>query len=159
MTRPTITTAITTMLGIEVPVIQAGMSWASSCAELPAAVTNAGGLGVLAAGPLRISDFVATLAELRRAAMGPFTVNLPLYRSDADQLIDHLIAEPVPVIIASQGGPKKHLARFRSVGTRWLHVVSTVPHALKAAEAGVDGIVVVGGEAVGIRRSTSSHRS
>lgn len=149
MTRSRITTAITAMLGIEVPVVQAGMSWASSCAELPAAVTNAGGLGVLAAGPMRLSDFTAVLGDLRRMAMGPFAVNLPLYRADADDVLDHLAAEPVPVIIASQGGPKKHLDRFHSVGTRWLHVVSTLPHAIKAAEAGVDGLVVVGGEAGG----------
>jgi enoyl-[acyl-carrier protein] reductase II len=144
-----ISTPVTELLGIDVPVIQAGMSWISSCAALPAAVSNAGGLGVLAAGPMRKSDFVDALDRLRQTTSRPFAINLPLYRQGADEFLDLLALDPVPVIIASQGGPKKHLARFREAGTRWLHVVSTVAHAVKAAEAGVDGIVVVGGEAGG----------
>ncbi|MBM7242540.1 NAD(P)H-dependent flavin oxidoreductase [Rhodococcoides fascians] len=149
MNHATISTAITSMLGIDLPIVQAGMSWVSSCAELPAAVSNAGGLGVLAAGPMRIPDFRATLSTLRSSTRKPFAVNLPLYRAGADELAEILLDDPVPVVIASQGGPKRHLSRFHEVGTRWLHVVSTVPYAVKAAEAGVDGLIVVGGEAGG----------
>ncbi|MFE5708598.1 NAD(P)H-dependent flavin oxidoreductase [Rhodococcus koreensis] len=148
MTDIEISTPITRLLGIRVPVVQAGMSWASSSPALPLAVSGAGGLGVLAAGPMRTDDFIEALARLRESNR-PFAVNLPLYRPGADEFIEHLVSHPVPIIVASQGGPKKHLARLREVGTRWLHVVSTVEHAEKAATAGVDGLVVVGGEAGG----------
>lgn len=142
-------TRITELLGIQHPIIQAGMSWASSCAALPAAVSNAGGLGVLAAGPMRPADFLAALKELQQQTAKPYAVNIPLYRPGAAELLDAMFDARVPVIIASQGGPKAHLERFRSIGTRWIQVVSTLEHAKKAAAAGVDALVVVGAEAGG----------
>lgn len=142
-------TRITTLLGIDHPIVQAGMSWASSCAELPAAVSNAGGLGVLAAGPMYESDFRQALEKLQILTSRPFAVNLPLYRRGAEAFLDILYDKKVPVIFASQGGPKAHLDRFHSIGTKWIHVVSTVEHARKAAEAGVDALVIVGAEAGG----------
>lgn len=142
-------TAITRLLGIQYPIIQAGMSWASSCAELPAAVSNAGGLGVIAAGPLYKEDFRQVFLQTKALTSKPFAVNLPLYRPGAQDFLDLMYEERVPVIIASQGGPKAHLSRFREIGTKWIHVVSTLEHAEKAVKAGVDGLVVVGAEAGG----------
>lgn len=142
-------TQITRMLGIEHPIIQAGMSWASSSAALPAAVSNAGALGVLAAGPLRTADFKQALDELAGATDKPYAVNIPLYRQGAAELLDMMHGRRVPVVIASQGGPKAHLPRFREYGAIWIQVVSTLEHAKKAADAGVDALVVVGGEAGG----------
>ena len=142
-------TRLTRLLGIRYPIIQAGMSWASSCAALPAAVSNGGGLGVIAAGPMRLADLAQTLREVRELTDKPFAVNIPLYRKGADEVLDLLVAEQVPVIIASQGSPKAHLQRFKAYGATWLHVVAFVDHARKAAAAGVDGLVVVGSEAGG----------
>lgn len=142
-------TRLTRLLGIRYPIIQAGMSWASSCAALPAAVSNAGGLGVIAAGPMRLADLASTLRQVRELTDKPFAVNIPLYRKGADEVLDLLVAEQVPVIIASQGSPKAHLQRFKDYGATWLHVVAFVEHARKAATAGVDGLVVVGSEAGG----------
>jgi enoyl-[acyl-carrier protein] reductase II len=142
-------TRITTMLGIDHPIVQAGMSWASSSAALPAAVSNAGGLGVLAAGPLRPEDFVRVLGELADATDKPYAVNIPLYRTGAAEILDAMHRGRVPVVIASQGSPKAHLARFRDIGATWIQVVATLEHARKAAEAGVDALVVVGTEAGG----------
>ncbi|QIL79837.1 2-nitropropane dioxygenase [Diaphorobacter sp. HDW4A] len=142
-------TRITRLLGIRHPIIQAGMSWASSNVALPAAVSNAGALGVLAAGPLRVDDFVRTLDGLAAATENPYAVNIPLYRPQAAELLDAMAARKVPVVIASQGGPKAHLERFREYGAVWIQVVSTLEHAKKAADAGVDALVVVGGEAGG----------
>ncbi|MGF7111532.1 enoyl-[acyl-carrier protein] reductase II [Pseudomonas laurylsulfatiphila] len=144
-----IDTRLTRLLGIRYPIIQAGMSWASSCASLPAAVSNAGGLGVIAAGPMRLADLASTLRQVRELTDKPFAVNIPLYRKGADEVLDLLVAEQVPVIIASQGSPKAHLKRFKDYGASWLHVVAFVEHARKAAAAGVDGLVVVGSEAGG----------
>lgn len=142
-------TRITRLLGIRHPIVQAGMSWASSSAALPAAVSNAGALGVLAAGPLRLEDFGRTLDQLAAATDRPYAVNIPLYRPQAADLLDAMVARRVPVVIASQGGPKAHLPRFREYGAVWIQVVSTLEHARKAADAGVDALVVVGGEAGG----------
>ncbi|WP_433272284.1 NAD(P)H-dependent flavin oxidoreductase [Actinosynnema sp. CS-041913] len=144
-----IVTPVTRLLGVDLPIVQAGMSWASSAAALPLAVSRAGGLGVVAAGPMRLPDLVSVLDEVRHGTDRPFAVNLPLYRPGVDEVIDLLVARRPPVLIASQGGPRRYLARFQDVGTVCLHVVAGVEHALKAAESGVDGLVVVGGEAGG----------
>jgi enoyl-[acyl-carrier protein] reductase II len=142
-------TRVTQLLQIRYPILQAGMSWASSSAALPAAVSNAGGLGVLAAGPLYVQDFSRVLDELRATTAQPYGVNIPLYRPQASELLDVMHARRVPVVIASQGGPKAHLARFHDIGSVWIQVVSTLEHARKAQDAGVDAIVVVGTEAGG----------
>jgi enoyl-[acyl-carrier protein] reductase II len=142
-------TRITRLLAIEHPIVQAGMSWASSSAALPAAVSNAGGLGVLAAGPMYLDDFKATLKALRESTDKPYAVNIPLYRAQSAEVLDVMHAERVPVVIASQGGPKAHLQRFRDIGSCWIQVVATLEHALKAEAAGVDALIVVGAEAGG----------
>ncbi len=144
-----IETAVTRLLGIDLPVLQAGMSWASSCAALPLAVSRAGGLGVIGAGPMRRDDLARVIGEVRAGTDRPFGVNLPLYRQGADEVMDLLLERRIPVLIASQGGPRRYLDRFKAIGTVCLHVVAGVDHARKAAEAGVDGLVVVGGEAGG----------
>lgn len=137
------------MLGIRHPIVQAGMSWASSCAELPVAVSNAGGLGVVAAGPLRVDAFREIVLKVKAATSRPYAVNVPLYRPQVEDILDIIEAERVPIVIASQGGPKAHLERFHSYGCKWIHVVANVEHARKAASAGVDALVVVGAEAGG----------
>ncbi len=144
-----IETQVTRLLGIDLPIIQAGMSWASSNAALPLAVSRAGGLGVIAAGPMYRDDLAQTIDEVRAGTDRPFAVNLPLYRKGADEIIDLLVEKRVPVLIASQGGPRKYIDRFKAIGTVCLHVVAGAEHALKAAEAGVDGLIAVGGEAGG----------
>lgn len=142
-------TRITELLGIEHPIFQAAMSWASSNSALPIAVSNAGGLGVIAAGPMRPDDFARALAEIRTGTDRPFGVNIPLNSPRAAALLDIAFEARIPVMIASQGGPREHLARFRAIGTKWLHVVASVEHARKAEAAGVDALVVDGAEAGG----------
>ena len=142
-------TRITELLGIEHPIFQAAMSCASSNAELVIAVSNAGGLGVLAAGPLRIDDFKSILSKIKSGTTKPYGVNIPLNNPRAPQLLDIAHVARIPVMVASQGGPREHLARFRAIGTKWLHVVASVEHAKKAESAGVDALVVDGAEAGG----------
>jgi enoyl-[acyl-carrier protein] reductase II len=142
-------TRITALLGIEHPIFQAAMSWASSNSALIVAVSNAGGLGVLAAGPLRPDDFRRILGEIKSKTKKPYGVNIPLNNPRAPELLEIALQERIPVMVASQGGPREHLARFRAVGTKWLHVVASVEHAQKAEAAGVDALVVDGAEAGG----------
>jgi len=142
-------TRLTELLGIQYPIIQAGMSWASSSAELPSAVSNAGGLGVLAAGPMYVENFEIEVKKLKSMTDKPFAVNVPLYSEKCPAFLDIAHRLEVPVIIASQGGPKPHLPRFKASGVTWIQVVATLEHAQKAQAAGVDALVVVGCEAGG----------
>jgi enoyl-[acyl-carrier protein] reductase II len=142
-------TRITALLGIEQPIFQAAMSWASSNAPLIIAVSDAGGLGVLGAGPLRPDDFRKILREIKANTKKPYGVNIPLNGKRAPELLDIAFQEKIPVMVASQGGPREHLPRFRAIGTKWLHVVASVEHAQKAEAAGVDALVVDGAEAGG----------
>jgi enoyl-[acyl-carrier protein] reductase II len=142
-------TRITELLGIEHPIFQAAMSWASSNAPLVIAVSNAGGMGVIAAGPMRPDDFRNALETITRETRKPYGVNIPLNNPRAAELLDIAHEARIPVMVASQGGPREHLARFRAIGTKWLHVVASVEHAKKAEAAGVDALVVDGAEAGG----------
>jgi enoyl-[acyl-carrier protein] reductase II len=142
-------TRITELLGIEHPIFQAAMSWASSNAPLVIAVSNAGGMGVLGAGPMRPEDFRSVLKTIKANTSRPFGVNIPLNGARAKELLDIACEERIPVMVASQGGPREHLARFRAIGAKWLHVVASVEHAKKAEAAGVDALVVDGAEAGG----------
>jgi enoyl-[acyl-carrier protein] reductase II len=142
-------TRITELLGIEHPIFQAAMSWASSNAPLVIAVSNAGGMGVLGAGPMRPEDFSRILDEIQAGTKKPFGVNIPLNGARAPELLEIAFRKRIPVMVASQGGPREQLPRFRAIGTRWLHVVASVEHAKKAEAAGVDALVVDGAEASG----------
>ena len=142
-------TRITELLGIEHPIFQAAMSWASSNAPLIAAVSNAGGMGVIAAGPMRPDAFRIALDEIRSRTRKPFGVNIPLNNPRAPELLEIAFQHRIPVMVASQGGPREQLARFRTIGTKWLHVVASLEHAKKAEAAGVDALVVDGAEAGG----------
>jgi enoyl-[acyl-carrier protein] reductase II len=142
-------TRITELLGIEYPIFQAAMSWASSNSALVIAVSNAGGLGVIAGGPMRPEDFKKALNEIKAGTKKPFGVNIPLNNPRAPQMLDIAYEARIPVMVASQGGPREHLARFRAIGTKWLHVVASVEHAKKAEANGVDALVVDGWEAGG----------
>src|SRR5260221_1091391 len=142
-------TRITALLGIEHPIFQAAMSWASSNSALVIAVSNAGGMGVLAAGPLRIDDFRRILGEIKAGTKKPFGLNIPLNSPKAAEMLDIAYEARIPVMLASQGGPREHLARFRAIGTKWLHVVASVEHARKAEAAGVVSVGGDGAEAGG----------
>jgi enoyl-[acyl-carrier protein] reductase II len=142
-------TRVTHLLGIRYPVIQAGMSWASSNAELALAVSQAGALGMIAAGPMYPDALRAAIRTVQAGTDKPFAVNVPLYNPRAAAFLDIVLEEKVPIIVASQGGPKQHLARFKDRGVTWLHVTASPEHASKAEAAGVDAVVAVGTEAGG----------
>src|SRR5690606_33573808 len=109
-------TRLTKLLGIRHPIIQGGMSWASSNAELALAVSRAGGLGVIAAGPMYPDDLREAIAKVRANTDQPFAVNVPLYNKRSAEYLDIVLEMGVPILIASQGGPKAHIARFKDAG-------------------------------------------
>jgi enoyl-[acyl-carrier protein] reductase II len=142
-------TRVTELIGIRYPIVQAGMSWASSNAELALAVAQAGALGVIAAGPMYPDALRAAIRTVRAGTDKPFAVNVPLYNPRAAAFLDVVLEEGVPILIASQGGPKQHIARFKERGVTWLHVTASPEHARKAEAAGVDAVIAVGTEAGG----------
>jgi enoyl-[acyl-carrier protein] reductase II len=98
---------------------------------------------------MRPEDFRTAIFDIRTATKKPYGVNIPLNNPRAAELLDIAHEARIPVMVASQGGPREHLARFRAIGTKWLHVVASVEHAKKAEAAGVDALVVDGAEAGG----------
>ena len=139
---------IASVLGTRYPIIQGGMAWCSG-ADLAAAVSRAGGLGVIGGGSMQPDLFAAQIAKLRAVCDKPFGVNIPLTFAQSPGLADVAFNEKVPVVITSAGSPAKYTRRFRDNGSIVLHVVSTPDQAQKCERAGVDGVVAEGFEAGG----------
>lgn len=139
---------ITALLGIQYPIIQAGMIWASGW-KLASAVSNAGGLGIIGAGSMYPDVLREHIRQCKAATPNPFAVNIPLLYPDLDQLIQIIIEEKVPIVFTSAGNPKTYTGLFKSHGITVVHVVSSSKFALKAQEAGCDAVVAEGFEAGG----------
>lgn len=139
---------ITELFGIQYPIIAGGMVWCSSW-RLAAAVSNAGGLGLLGAGSLPPELLREHINKLKGATTKPWGVNLPMMNPKADELVDVIIAEGVKIVFTSAGSPKKYTARFHEAGIKVAHVVSSSKFARKCEEAGVDAVVAEGFEAGG----------
>ncbi len=139
---------ITALLGIQYPIIQAGMIWASGW-KLASAVSNAGGLGIIGAGSMYPDVLREHIRQCKAATANPFAVNIPLLYPDLDQLIQIIIEEKVPIVFTSAGNPKTYTGLFKSHGITVVHVVSSSKFALKAQEAGCDAVVAEGFEAGG----------
>ena len=133
---------------IEKPIIQAGMIWASGW-ELAAAVSNAGGLGIIGAGSMYPDVLEEQIKKCKLATERPFAVNLPLLYPAIDQHIQTIIKLKVPIVFTSAGNPKTYTQLLKEQGIIVVHVVSSTKFALKAQEAGVDAIVAEGFEAGG----------
>ena len=139
---------ITELFGIQYPIIAGGMVWCSSW-RLAAAVSNAGGLGLLGAGSLPPELLREHIYKLKAATTKPWGVNLPMMNPKADELVDVIIAEGVKIVFTSAGSPKKYTPRFHEAGIKVAHVVSSSKFARKCEEAGVDAVVAEGFEAGG----------
>jgi len=136
-------------LGLEYPIIQAGMVWCSGW-ELASAVSNAGGLGVLGAGSMYPEVLREHIAKVQEAAPGkPFAVNVPLLYPAVEEHMASIVEMGVPVVFTSAGNPNTWTAHLREHGIKVIHVVSSVKFALKAQAAGVDAVVAEGFEAGG----------
>ena len=139
---------LTTLLGIQYPIIQAGMIWCSGW-ELASAVSNSGGLGILGAGSMYPEVLDSQIKKCKENTTNPFGVNLPLLYPDIEKHIETIIEHKVPVVITSAGNPKIWTSKLKKEGIIVLHVVSSLKFALKAQEAGVDAVIAEGFEAGG----------
>lgn len=139
---------ITTLFNIQLPIIQAGMVWASGW-KLASAVSNAGGLGLIGAGSMHPEVLQEHITKCKAATSKPFGVNLPLLYPEIEKHIEIIIAEKVPIVFTSAGDPKTHTAKLKAHGITVVHVVSSSKFAIKAQEAGCDAVVAEGFEAGG----------
>lgn len=135
-------------MNIDIPIIQAGMIWASGW-RLASAVSNAGGLGIIGSGSMYPDVLKEHIQKCKQATQKPFAVNIPLLYPDIDKHIGTIIDEQVPIVFSSAGNPKTYTALLKSHGIKVVHVVSSTKFALKAQEAGCDAVVAEGFEAGG----------
>ena len=136
------------LFGIEKPIVQGGMVWCSGW-RLAAAVSNAGGLGLLGAGSMHPETLVEHIRKMKQATDKPWGINVPLMYPEIDRLMDIIIEEGVKIVFTSAGSPKKYTARLQEAGIKVAHVVSSSLFAKKCEDAGVDAVVAEGFEADG----------
>ena len=139
---------ITKIFSIHYPIVQAGMVWCSGW-ELAAAVSNAGGLGLIGSGSMYPEILRAHIQKCRAATTAPFGVNVPLLYPEIDKLMKVLVEENVPIVFTSAGNPATWTGFLKDKNVTVVHVVSSVKFAKKAAQSGVDAVVAEGFEAGG----------
>jgi len=139
---------ITQLFNIQYPIIGAGMIWASGY-KLAAAVSNAGGLGLIGAGSMYPDVLREHIQKCKKATDKSFGVNVPMLYPNIEEIMNIIVEEGVKVVFTSAGNPKTWTAFLKEKGITVVHVVSSVKFALKAQEAGVDAVVAEGFEAGG----------
>jgi enoyl-[acyl-carrier protein] reductase II len=136
------------LFNIQLPIIQAGMIWCSGW-RLTAAVSNAGGLGIIGAGSMHPETLKEHLQKCKAATTKPFGVNVPMLYPEMKEIIDLIIQENVKIVFTSAGNPATWTTHLKAHGITVVHVVSSVKFAKKAEQAGVDAVVAEGFEAGG----------
>jgi enoyl-[acyl-carrier protein] reductase II len=141
-------TRITELFSIQYPIIQAGMVWCSGW-ELAAAVSNAGGLGLIGSGSMDAQTLRVHIRKARQATSLPFGVNIPLLYSHVEDIMNLVIEEQVPIVFTSAGNPLTWTRKLKDNKIKVAHVIANVKFAKKSEDAGVDAIVAEGFEAGG----------
>jgi enoyl-[acyl-carrier protein] reductase II len=141
-------TRLCDLLNIRHPILQGGMAWVAT-AELSAAVSEAGGLGILGGGNAPPDYVRDQIRQLRRLTDKPFGVNIPLFSEYADAVIDVCIEERVPVVTTGAGNPGPAIKRLKEAGIIVIPVVASVARARRLEKAGADAIIAEGMESGG----------
>ncbi len=139
---------LTNLFSIDIPIVQAGMIWASGW-RLASAVSNAGALGIIGSGSMYPDVLREHIQKCKKATQKPFGVNLPLLYADIDKHIEIIMEEKVPIVFTSAGNPKTWTSILKEKGIQVVHVISSSRFAIKAQEAGCDAVVAEGFEAGG----------
>ncbi|MBQ8326833.1 MAG: enoyl-[Lachnospiraceae bacterium] len=141
-------TKITELLGIEFPIIQGGMAWVAEY-HLAAAVSEAGGLGLIGAGGAPASFVREQIREAKKLTNKPFGVNLMLMNPEADEIAKVLVEEDVKVVTTGAGNPAKYMSMWKEAGIKVIPVVASVGLAKLMERAGADAVVAEGTESGG----------
>jgi enoyl-[acyl-carrier protein] reductase II len=141
---------VTRMLGVPYPIVQAPMGWIAR-AQLASAVSNAGGMGIIETSSGDLDAIRGEIRTMRTLTDKPFGVNIALaYVRDPD-IVKFVVDQGVRFVTTSAGDPSRYCAELKEAGLTVFHVVPTLKGALKAVEAGVDGLIVEGGEGGGFK--------
>ncbi|HEX3015119.1 MAG TPA: enoyl-[acyl-carrier-protein] reductase FabK [Desulfobacteria bacterium] len=141
-------TVLCDLVGIEYPIFQGGMAWVAT-AELAAAVSEAGGLGIIGSGTAPADWLRGEIRKVKRATDKPFGVNVMLMSPFVDDVIQVIIDEKVPVITTGAGNPGKYIPSLKEAGTKTIPVVASVALAKRLEKQGVDALVAEGCESGG----------
>jgi enoyl-[acyl-carrier protein] reductase II len=141
---------VTEMTGTDYPIIQAPMGWIAR-AQLASAVSNAGGLGIIETSSGELDNIKVEVAKMRELTDKPFGMNVALSYVKGSNIIDFVIEQGIKFVTTSSGSPNVCTEAFQQVGIKVFHVVPTLAMALKAIDAGVDGLIVEGGEGGGFK--------
>src|SRR5512144_2983779 len=141
---------ITEMLGIEVPVVQAPMGWIAR-SQLASAVSNAGGLGIIETSSGELDAVKGEIRKMRDLTDKPFGVNIAQAFVRDPGIVDFVVGQGVKFVTTSAGDPRKYTSQLKAAGLTVFHVVPSLDAAQKAVDAGVDGLVVEGGEGGGFK--------
>jgi len=141
---------VTRMLGVEIPIVQAPMGWIAR-SQLASAVSNAGALGVIETSSGELDAIRGEVQRMRELTSRPFGVNIAQAFVRDPSIVDFVIEQGVRFVTTSAGDPRKYTRALKDAGLTVFHVVPTLRAALKAVEAGVDGLVVEGGEGGGFK--------
>jgi enoyl-[acyl-carrier protein] reductase II len=146
----TIKTRVTEMLGIERPIIQAAMGWIAR-APLSSAVSNAGGMGIIETSSGELDTIRGEIKRMRELTDKPFGVNVAQAFVRDPDIVRFIIDQGVRFVTTSAGDPRKYTETLKGAGLTVFHVVPNLAGALRAVEAGVDGLIVEGGEGGGFK--------
>ena len=141
-------TALTELLNIEYPVIQGGMSWVAEY-HLASAVSEAGGLGLIAAGGAPVEWIREQIREAKKLTNKPVGVNIMLMHPQADEIAKLMVEENVPVVTTGAGSPEKYMSMWKEAGIKVIPVVASVALAKRMERCGADAVVAEGTEAGG----------
>ncbi|WP_066501802.1 enoyl-[acyl-carrier-protein] reductase FabK [Abyssisolibacter fermentans] len=136
------------LLNIKHPILQGGMAWISD-AQLAAAVSNAGGLGIIAAGNAPVDLVRAEIRKAKQLTDKPFGVNLMLLSPYAEEIAQLLIEEDVEVVVTGAGNPGKYLKEWKSKGIKVIPVVASSALAVRMERSGADAVIAEGMESGG----------
>ncbi len=150
MSERAIRNRVTEMTGVDYPIVQAPMGWIAR-AQLASAVSNAGGLGIIETSSGEFDNVRAEVAKMRELTDKPFGMNVALAFVKGANVIDFVIEQGIRFVTTSSGSPDLCTKPFQEAGIKVFHVVPTLDMALKAVDAGVDGLVVEGGEGGGFK--------
>jgi enoyl-[acyl-carrier protein] reductase II len=141
---------VTELLGIDVPIVQAPMGWIAR-AQLASAVSNAGAMGIIETSSGELEAVKAEIAKMRDLTDKPFGVNIAQAFVRDPGIVDFVVDQGVRFVTTSAGDPTRYTAQLKAAGLTVFHVVPTLKGARKAIDAGVDGLVVEGGEGGGFK--------
>lgn len=143
-------TRVSDLLGVHYPIVQAPMGWIAR-SPLASAVSEAGGLGIIETSSGETDAIRGEIQRMRTLTDKPFGVNVAQMFVRDPSIVDEIVDQGVRFVSTSAGDPRRYTERLKSAGLTVFHVVPTLAAALKAVDAGVDGLIVEGGEGGGFK--------